>query len=157
MEFSRQEYCSGWPFCFSEGLPDPGAKTGSPALQADSLPCEPPEKLLVWNALHNSVKSEITYIFMQLFAVYWKWKRECLISWHCVKKDCKLLKELLIFKSCFPEFTYLRAMESNRVIHLVKTNVLEIWGKIVFHSGWKLVIIIVNYFNTVTWYTSVRK
>ena len=43
-----------------------------------------------------------------------------------LKKACKVLKELLIFKSCFPEFTYLRAMESNRVIHIVKTNVLEI-------------------------------
>ena len=36
MEFPRQEYWSGLPF------PSPGIKPGSPALQADSLPSEPP-------------------------------------------------------------------------------------------------------------------
>ena len=30
---------------FSRGLPDPGIEPGSPALQADSLPSEPPVKL----------------------------------------------------------------------------------------------------------------
>ena len=44
MGFSRQEYCSGLP-CPSPGdLPDPGIEPGSPALQADSLPSEPPGK-----------------------------------------------------------------------------------------------------------------
>ena len=40
MEFSRQEYWSGFPFPFPEDLPDPGIEPGSPALQADSLPTE---------------------------------------------------------------------------------------------------------------------
>ena len=45
MEFSRQEYWSGLPGPSPEGdLPDPGIKLGSPALQADSLPAEPPGK-----------------------------------------------------------------------------------------------------------------
>ena len=40
MGFSRQEYWSGLQ-CPSPGdLPDPGIETGSPALQADSLPTE---------------------------------------------------------------------------------------------------------------------
>ena len=44
MEFSRQEYWSGLP-CPSPGdLSRPGIKPGSPALQADSLPSEPPGK-----------------------------------------------------------------------------------------------------------------
>ena len=44
MEFSRQEYWSGLP-CPSPGdLPNPGIKSGSPALQVDSLPSEPPGK-----------------------------------------------------------------------------------------------------------------
>ena len=44
MEFSRQEYWSGLP-CPSPGdLPDPGIKPRSPALQADSLPSDPPGK-----------------------------------------------------------------------------------------------------------------
>ena len=40
MEFSRQEYYSGWPFPSPGGLPDPGIIPGSPALQVDSLPSE---------------------------------------------------------------------------------------------------------------------
>ena len=44
MGISRQEYWSGMP-CPSPGdLPDPGIETGSPSLQADSLPSEPPGK-----------------------------------------------------------------------------------------------------------------
>ena len=46
MGFSRQEYCSGLPFCFSGELPDPGIKPGSPVIWADSLPSEPPGKPL---------------------------------------------------------------------------------------------------------------
>ena len=48
MEFSRQEYLSGCPFSSSGDLPDPGIEPGSPALQADSLPSEPPGKPWGW-------------------------------------------------------------------------------------------------------------
>ena len=41
MEFSRQEYWSGWPFPSQGDLPNPRIKPGSPALQVDSLPSEP--------------------------------------------------------------------------------------------------------------------
>ena len=44
MEFSRQEYWSGQPFFSPGDLPDPGIKSRSPALQADSFPSEPPGK-----------------------------------------------------------------------------------------------------------------
>ena len=44
MGFSRQEYWSGLPFPSPEDLPDPGIKSGSPALKADALPFEPPGK-----------------------------------------------------------------------------------------------------------------
>ena len=44
VEFSRQEYWSGLPFPSPGNLPHPGIKPGSPALQADSLPSESPEK-----------------------------------------------------------------------------------------------------------------
>ena len=40
MEFSRQEYWSGWPFPSPGDLPDTGIEPASPALQADSLPSE---------------------------------------------------------------------------------------------------------------------
>ena len=42
IEFSRQEYWNGLPFPSPGDLPDPGIKTGSPGLQADVLPFEPP-------------------------------------------------------------------------------------------------------------------
>ena len=44
VEFSRPEYWSGLPFPSLGNLPDPGIKPGSPALQADALPSEPPGK-----------------------------------------------------------------------------------------------------------------
>ena len=40
MGFSTQEYWSGLPFLFPGDLPNPGIESGSPALQADSLPTE---------------------------------------------------------------------------------------------------------------------
>ena len=40
MGFSRQECWSGLPFPSPGDLPDPGIKSGSPALQADALPSE---------------------------------------------------------------------------------------------------------------------
>ena len=45
MAFFRQEYWSGLPFPSPKELPNPGIKPRSPALQADSLPSEPPGKL----------------------------------------------------------------------------------------------------------------
>ena len=42
MEFSSKEYWSGLPCPSSEDLPNTEIEPGSPALQADSLPSEPP-------------------------------------------------------------------------------------------------------------------
>ena len=44
MKFSSQEYWSGLPCSPPGDLPDPGIEPASPALQADSLPSEPPGK-----------------------------------------------------------------------------------------------------------------
>ena len=44
MQFSRQEYWTGFPFLSPGDLPNPGIKPGSPALQADALLSEPPGK-----------------------------------------------------------------------------------------------------------------
>ena len=58
MGFSKEEYWSGLP-CPSPGdLLNPGIKPGSPALQADSLPSEPPGKPL----LSTVSRTEIAYI-----------------------------------------------------------------------------------------------
>ena len=42
--FSRQEYWSRLPFPSPGDLPNPGIELGSPALQTDALPSEPPGK-----------------------------------------------------------------------------------------------------------------
>ena len=42
MGFPRQEYWIGLPLPSPGDLPDPGIEPGSPALQADTLPSEPP-------------------------------------------------------------------------------------------------------------------
>ena len=44
MGFRRQGYWSGLPFSPLGDLPDPGIEPGSPILQADTLPFEPPGK-----------------------------------------------------------------------------------------------------------------
>ena len=44
MEFSKQEYWSGVPFSSPGDLPNPEIELGSPVLQADALPSEPPGK-----------------------------------------------------------------------------------------------------------------
>ena len=47
IEFSRQEYWSGLPFPSPGDVPNPGIKSGSPTLRADTLPSEPPGKLIL--------------------------------------------------------------------------------------------------------------
>ena len=51
MILSQQAYWSGLPFPSPGDLPDPGIKSGSPALQADSLPSEPPGKPVAFTLL----------------------------------------------------------------------------------------------------------
>ena len=44
LEFSRQKYWNGLPFPFPGDFSGPGIKPGSPTLQANVLPSEPPGK-----------------------------------------------------------------------------------------------------------------
>ena len=43
----KNEYWIGLPFPSPEDLPHPGIEPGSPALQADTLPSEPPGSLVI--------------------------------------------------------------------------------------------------------------
>jgi len=52
VEFSRQEYWSGLPFPSPGDLPDPGIKSGSLALQADSSPSELPGKQKTYSTVY---------------------------------------------------------------------------------------------------------
>ena len=50
IEFSRHQDQSGLPFPSPGDFPDPGIEPGSPTLQADALPPEPPGKPIhYWN------------------------------------------------------------------------------------------------------------
>ena len=57
-DFSRQEYWGGLPFPSPGNLPNPGIKTRSPALQANSLPNELQGKPLVAIILTMDEESE---------------------------------------------------------------------------------------------------
>ena len=60
MVFPRPEYWSGLPFPSPGDLPDPGIEPRSPALQADSLPSEPPEKLPRWGKISGDEKGKFS-------------------------------------------------------------------------------------------------
>ena len=55
--FSRQEYWNELPFPTPRDLPDPGIGPGSPALQTDSLPSEPPLRCFFYRAKCKISKS----------------------------------------------------------------------------------------------------
>ena len=58
MEFSRQEYWSGLSFPSPGNFPDPGIKSGSPVLQADSLSSESP------GDVNNIITIDFDYQFL---------------------------------------------------------------------------------------------
>ena len=61
MGFSGQEYWSGLPCSPPGDLPDPGLEPGSSALQADSLPSEPPGKphMILYNNIITFLKNPL--------------------------------------------------------------------------------------------------
>ena len=59
MEFSRQEYWRGLPFPFPGDLPNSGIEPGSPTLQADALPSQPPGKPYSFKDLVKENKVEL--------------------------------------------------------------------------------------------------
>ena len=63
MEFSRQEYWSGLPFPSPGDLPDPGIKPWSPALEADTLPFEPPGK--PFHAKMGTIRTEMARTYQK--------------------------------------------------------------------------------------------
>ena len=56
MRFSRREYWSGLPFPSPGDLPNPGIEPRSLALQADTLPSEPPGKPFRWQQLPSILR-----------------------------------------------------------------------------------------------------
>ena len=61
MGFSMQEYWSGLPFPSPGDLPNPGVEPGSPALEADALPSEPPGKPRSEAHLNNLMNYDVVH------------------------------------------------------------------------------------------------
>ena len=78
MGFSRQEYWSGLPFPSTGDLPEPGIEPRSPALQADALPSEPPEKGTIILSLVQTSYLEFVCVCVCVF---------CLLLSYLPKKD----------------------------------------------------------------------
>ena len=80
MEFSRQEYWCGLPFPSPGDLPYTGIEPGSPALQAEALPFEPPGNSLVCPNVHRSLDhAAITGTMIFVTKVH-----SLIHSWHCL-------------------------------------------------------------------------
>ena len=62
MGFSRQEYWRELPFPSPGDFPNPGIKSGSPALRADSLLSEPPEKLTMHSVELVSFQDPLSFL-----------------------------------------------------------------------------------------------
>ena len=67
--FSQHEYWSGLPFPTPGDLPNPGIKSGSPGLQADSLSTEAPGKP-VYKSAHVYIHPFI-YISIDVYFLLW--------------------------------------------------------------------------------------
>ena len=85
MAFSEQEYWSVLPFPSPVDLPNPGIEAGSPALQADSLPSEPPGWSWDWEVeLQRENKQSQTLSLLIIHVWWWEIYPErghCLKSW----------------------------------------------------------------------------
>ena len=66
MGFSRQEYWSELPFPSPGDLPDPGKKPRSPALEADTLACEPQGSLILVLILNTLSLKKISLLAQRL-------------------------------------------------------------------------------------------
>ena len=112
MDISRQEYRSILPFPSPGYLASPGVEPGSPALQADSLPSEPPVKpIRGWGG--NKEKIANLGINLPAYLEQWDW----LVGWvkdnfvHYFTPPPDASKTMLIylfmsFRSKIPQFLF---------------------------------------------------
>ena len=105
MGFSRQGYCNRLPFPSPGDLPDPGIELGSPTLQADSLPSEPPGKPASQKPRLQHVLSEADITRVRMTTGTHFAKVMVVISGQCYT----FLKSqnLLIFLKYFSNHTYI--------------------------------------------------
>ena len=114
MGFSKQEYWNGLSFPSPGYLPDPGIKPGSPSLQAEALPSEPPGKS----------------ILLCLHRLNWVIKEKEYGSQHC-----SLLKWSEVTQLCLTLCDPMDCTILHSSVHgIFQARVLE-WGAISFSRG----------------------
>ena len=86
MGFPRQEYRSGLLFPSPGDLPDLGIEPGSPSLQADSLPPEPPEKPLKMEFPGGPVDSALSLPRAQVHMLVRELRSHSCVVWPKKKK-----------------------------------------------------------------------
>ena len=100
MEFSKQEYWGGLPFPSPGDLHNPRIEPGSPTLQPDILPTEPPEKTLQYlKLLENNgyislcctISSVQSLSSVQLLAIPWTAVHQASLSITKSRSLCKLI------------------------------------------------------------------
>ena len=130
MKFSRNEYWSGLPFPSPGDLPDPGIEPGSPTLQADALPSEPPGNL-PYNNKGSLLAISLVQLLssVQLFVNLWTAARQASLSitnsWSLLKlMPIKLVipsnylilcHPLLLLPSSFPN---IRGFSNESALHI---------------------------------------
>ena len=99
MGFSRQEYWSGLLFPSPGDLPNPGIELWSPALQADSLPSEPPGK----------PPKKVEHRRINVFEL-WCWRRLLKVPW-TARSNQSILRDIN------PEYSLERLMLKLKLQH----------------------------------------
>ena len=128
MGFSRQESWSGLPFSSPEYLPDPGIKSGCPALQTDSLLTELWRKPL-------SMNIPVQYYIVLLLKLFQLWPLGALSDWvlcpfdaphHFVSSCFTLFSDTA---GCFRLLLYFSAaaFSSVQFSHSVMSNFVTPW------------------------------
>ena len=122
MRFSRQEYWSGLPFTSPGDLSNPGIEPGSHALQADSLPSEPPGKpqpdrqveVKSWRTLKDMIKS--SELILREQEVLGRFKQENGTIWCIVWKDHSGYHEECIVSPCYSQQVGSRTPAGTKVL-----------------------------------------
>ena len=138
MGFSRQEYWSGSPWPSPGDLPNPGIELRSPALQADSLPSEPPGKP------KNTGVGSLSLLHGVFPTQVLNWSLpHCRQIFYQLSYQGSPKKQISVFK-------YRYKLRRNNHTHILKSNYCNV--PILCYSGLCL-IVSVTVFLGLTWLT----
>ena len=110
MEFSRQEYRSGYLFCSPWDFPNQGIEPGFPALQADSLPSLWPGKPIYDNIDYQLKRGELYFILH--YSMY-----NIICVYLC--GSCSVISDSAIFTECSPPGSSLHGIFQARTLEWV--------------------------------------